>query len=143
MRVLYYMYPPHLADLLQPLFRRKPRLRLAVVRGVVLCAADFPQVRRHGLFAGGEVLLGDEVQLVLRDLVQILAAGSDHRAHLGEALAERQLFGRGLRAAAVLAYGVDTRAVGVGRRRHTVGSQECVTVLAVRSTFLRTFAQQT
>ena len=50
--------------------------RLTLMLRIVLLPTNVPQVRRHGLFAGGEVLLGDEVQLVLRDLVHILAAGS-------------------------------------------------------------------
>ena len=96
--------------------------------GIVLLSAYLPEVGVHGLLAGGEVLLGDEVQLVLGDLVQILPAGRYHRAHLGEALTERQLFGGRLGAAVVLAYHVDTRADGVGRRRYTVGSQESILV---------------
>ena len=115
---------------------------LAVVGGIVLLPADLPEVGGHGLFAGGEVLLGDEVQLVLRDLVQIFPAGCYHRAHLGEALAVSQLSGGRLGAAVVLAYHVDTRADGVGRRRHTVGSQERIAVVAVLSTFLRTARQK-
>ncbi len=60
---------------------------------VVLCAAYLPQVGGHGLFAGCQILLGDEVQLVLRDLVQIFPAGCYHRAHLGEALTDSQFLG--------------------------------------------------
>ena len=71
--------------------------RLTVVRCIVLLAADFPEVRSHGLLAGGGVLLGDEVQLVLRDLVQILAAGTNHGTHLGEPLTDGQLFRTRLR----------------------------------------------
>ena len=67
--------------------------RLALMRCVVLLTADLPQVRIHGALAGCQILLGDEVQLVLRDLVQIFPAGCYHRAHLGEALADSQFLG--------------------------------------------------
>ena len=70
--------------------------RLTLVGGIVLLSADVPEVGRHGLFAGGGVFLGDEVQLVLGDLIQILPAGCYHRTHLGETLADSQFLGGGL-----------------------------------------------
>ena len=98
--------------------------RLTVVRLVVLLAADFPQVRSHGALAGGEVLLGDEVQLVLRDLVQILPAGRYHRAYLGEPLADSQFFGGRLGAALHFRTEIQTvTSVALGSR-YAVGCQQ-------------------
>ncbi len=70
------------------------------------------------------MLLGDEVQLVLRDLVQILPAACYHRAHLGEALTERQLFGRGLRAALHFRTEIQTVTCIALGSRYAVGCQE-------------------
>ena len=98
--------------------------RLTVVGGIVLLAAHLPQVRSHGALAGGEVLLGDEVQLVLRDLVQILPAGSDHRTHLGETLADCQLFGTRLRATLHFRTEIQTVTSVALACRYAVGCQE-------------------
>ena len=66
---------------------------LALVRLVVRIATDFPQVRFHGLFATGSVLLSSEVDLVLRDVVQIALTSLHSSRYSGEACASIQLFG--------------------------------------------------
>ena len=62
--------------------------------GIIRLAANFPQVRLHGLFATGLILLSREVLLVRGDLVQIALTSLHSSCHSGEASTSIQLIGR-------------------------------------------------
>ena len=97
---------------------------LALVRLVVRIATDFPQVRFHGLFATGSVLLSSEVDLVLRDVVQIALTSLHSSRYSGEACASIQLFAR--QRSATLYFGTQVEAVaGIALRcRYAVGGEQ-------------------
>ena len=78
---------PDLSD-----FSLKRVTGLAVVLCVVRSTAYSPEVRTHGLFATGGVLLREEILLVLRDLGQIVRALLNGCLHSGEASADSKLF---------------------------------------------------
>ena len=111
---------------------------LAVVLGVILLAADVPEVRFHGLFATGGVLLLEEGCAVGCDLREVFDALVDSCLYLGEARARCEA---ALRLADVLTVGVgladvETRAVGVGGGCRAVRTDQVITV-AVTIYFLR------
>ena len=109
---------------------------------IVLCAADFPVPCVHGLLAVRSVLLRVEVDLVLRDLHQILLTRCDQQLDLLEALACIQLFAGERRGAQVLAYHVDAGAIRVGGSCYAVRRQQCIGVRTVRLSGFRTCTQK-
>ena len=97
---------------------------LALVRLVVRIATDFPQVRFHGLFATGSVLLSSEVDLVLRDVVQIALTSLHSSRYSGEACASIQLFGSQRSATLYFVAQVETVAGIALRSRYAVGGEQ-------------------
>ena len=73
---------------------RFPDGSLAIVLGVVLLAANLPEVRAHGFLAIGLIFLSREVDLVLRDLREIFLTSLHSSRYSGEACASIQLCGR-------------------------------------------------
>ena len=97
--------------------------------GVVLLAAYFPQVRTHGLFTTGLILLSREVDLVFRDVHQIFLTSLHSSCYSGEACASIQLFGRQRTRTLVRSALTDVQAgaVRVLRCSGTVGTDQVVT----------------
>ena len=98
------------------------------MRAVLFCClldllcCERPEIRLHGLFAAGLVLLGAEGLLVSTDVRQVLTALGYPLCALLEEAALGLLFGADGRLAVVLANHVDAGAVGVGRFGYAVGS---------------------
>ena len=113
--------------------------RLAVLL-VVGLSADHPQIRFHGLFAIGGVLLCEESRLVLGDVREVFLTLEDHRCDCTEAVADVDFFGRHRSAAfvAVRIERVQTLAVRVSRCCRTVRRHQIITVI-VTVLFLRSF----
>ena len=122
---------------------RFPDGSLAIVLGVVLLAAYFPQVRTHGLFTIGLILLRREVDLVLRDLREIFLTSLHSSCYSGEACACIQLLGRQRTRTLVRSALTDVQAgaVRVLRCSGTVGTDQVVT--ADVAVFLLRFCQGT
>ena len=94
------------------------------VLGVVLCAADGPEVGPHGALAGGGVALCLEGLLVSGDLGEVALARFHHRRHLGEAGAYGLLLGgEGCGAHGFLTQVEAVAVVGLGGR-YAVGRQQ-------------------
>ena len=104
---------------------------LTLMLCIILLAAYFPQVRAHGLFAAGGVLLRQEVILVGRDLREVALTSLDHRCYGCETLACLQLIA-GRLGRAVVGVGladIDSRTLVALGRRGTVRADEVVTML--------------
>ena len=114
------------------------RLWLAVVLCVVGFAADFPQVGEHRLLAAGGVLLRHEVDLILRDVLQVTLTSFDGAGYCLETvtIVDLVLAERGGTFERVRVLDVETVAIGVLGRRYAVGTDEVVSA-AVTVTFLR------
>ena len=110
---------------------------LALVLGVVLGTADFPEVGVHGCFASRCVLLRLEVNLVLRDFGEVLFARRDHGLYGGESFACREFRHRRLCSASVgIRFSdVESRAIGVLCRSDAVCSDEVVAMFVTVNFF--------
>ena len=98
--------------------------QLPIVGLVVGLSTNVPEVRTHGLFATGRVLLRREVDLVRSDLVEIVLTSLHSSSHSGEASASIQLIGR--QRGATLHFVAQVEAVaGIALRcRYAVGGEQ-------------------
>ena len=110
---------------------------LPLMLRVILVAAHFPQIRLHGLFATGGVLLRLEVDLVLGDLHQVGLTSLDSRCHGAEACACIEFVGRERGAAFHFLTQVHAVTIRVLGCCYTVGTEQhlCARVLTVLARF--------
>ena len=111
---------------------------LAVLLRIIDVAAYLPQVGIHGLFAGSQILLSQEVKLVLTDELEVTLAGVNHGANRRETLASGEFFvgGQGGTVVTVTGERIDSLTIGVLGWSRTVGHHQ-ITAVAVPVYFLR------